>query len=55
MARAIIEDLLENAFEKLFDGKRNNIIGAKSEKEFRADDSSICFARPIQNKSFSFV
>lgn len=55
IARVIIEDLLENAFKKLFDGRRSIKVDTKNEKGLRADDSSVCNAHPIQNKSFSFV
>jgi hypothetical protein len=55
MARMIIEDLLANAFKKLFDRKRSIEVDKKNEKGLRDGDSSVCYAHPIQNKSFSFV
>ena len=55
MARVIIEDLLESAFEKLFDGRKSIQIDTKNEKRLRADDLSIDCAHSIPNKSFSFV
>jgi len=39
----------------LFDGRRSIKVDTKNEKGLRADDSSVCNAHPIQNKSFSFV